>query len=219
MEVKEFNGKQRYFVVKMPEVINEVPGISIFGKVLKSFIFTTDVAIIRNHNADALMAVYPFTSQPVINNMILAASDVPVFCGVGGVNTPGERTVEMAKQAEYMGAAGVVANAHVDNETVSRMSKTLDIPIMVTIVSEKEDIERRIESGADIFNVSGSANTCKIIEYIKNNYPYMPIIATGGPTDETIVETIQCGADAISFSPPSNAEIFKMQMKLFRESL
>ena len=219
MEIKEYNGKQRYFTIEMPEVISGVPGISIFGRILKSFIFTTDIALIKNHNADAIMAIYPFTTQPAINSALVNAADVPVFCGIGGVNTPGERLVEMATQSEYVGAAGMVVNPQVDNETLSKLHNALDIPLVATIVSEKEDFERRIESGADIFNISGAENTCRIIEHIKNKYPYMPIIATGGPSDETILETIGCGADAISFSPPTNAEIFKMQMQVFRESL
>ncbi len=219
MEIKEYNGKQRCFIIEMPEVIREVPGIRVFGKLLKSFIFTTDVALIKNHNANAVMAIYPFAAQPSINDSIIAAADVPVFCGIGGLNVSGERIVEMAKQAEYSGAAGVVVDASVESETISKMQNVLDVPVVVTIVSEKEDIERRIEAGADIFNVSGAANTCKIIENIKNKYPYMPMIATGGPTDDAILETVHCGADAISFSPPTNAEIFKKQMQIFREGL
>ena len=65
-------------------------GIRIFGKRLKSFVFTTDVAIIRNTNADAVIAVYPFTPQPIITEALVLASDVPVFCGVGGGITTGK---------------------------------------------------------------------------------------------------------------------------------
>ena len=47
----------------------------------------------------------------------------------------------------------------------------------------------------------------------------IPIIATGGPTDDSIRETIDCGADAITYTPPTNAELFKKTMQLFRENL
>ncbi len=82
-----------------------------------------------------------------------------------------------------------------------------------------ESIERKLDSGADIINVSGAAETCDIISEIRARFPYVPIIATGGPSDETILQTIKSGADAISFTPPTNAEIFRMQMKIYRENL
>jgi len=44
----------------------------------------------------------------------------------------------------------------------------------------------------------------------------VPIIATGGPTPETIMETIEAGANAITYTPPTNAEIFKTLMNKYR---
>ena len=45
----------------------------VFGKRIKSLVFSTDLAIIRNVNADAVFAVYPFTPQPVITQALLMA--------------------------------------------------------------------------------------------------------------------------------------------------
>lgn len=47
-------------IVKMPEIIRQASGIKIFGRKIKSIIFTTDIAIIRNTDAQAVIAVYPF---------------------------------------------------------------------------------------------------------------------------------------------------------------
>ena len=38
-------------IVKMPEIIRQASGIKIFGRKIKSIIFTTDIAIIRNTDA------------------------------------------------------------------------------------------------------------------------------------------------------------------------
>ncbi|WZU01957.1 hypothetical protein MGH68_02345 [Erysipelothrix sp. D19-032] len=70
-----------------------------FGRVIKSLVFTTDIAIIRNCNADAVMAVYPFTPQPIITDAIVASSDKPVFSGVGGGTTRGPRVIGLAMDA------------------------------------------------------------------------------------------------------------------------
>ena len=75
--VPEVTSNLRKNFVRVPEVIRNCSGIRIFGKRLKSFIFTTDVAIIKNTNADAVIAVYPFTPQPTITQAILTVSDIP----------------------------------------------------------------------------------------------------------------------------------------------
>ncbi len=206
-------------MVKVPEVIHQVGGIRIFGKLIRSLLFSTDVAIIRNCNADAVIAVYPFTPQPIITQSIISASAVPVFCGVGGGTTTGNRVVNLAMDAEHQGAFGVVVNAPTSNLIVRRLDRRIDIPVVVTVVSEEEDIEARINAGAGILNVSGAGKTPAIVRQIREKFSEIPIIATGGPTDETILETIEAGANAITFTPPTTAEIFKVMMQKYRNQL
>ena len=193
-------------------------GIKINEKLIKSLVFTTDIAIIRNMNGDAVIAVYPFTPQPVITQAIMLAADVPVFCGVGGGTTQGPRVVNLAKHAEYQGAMGVVLNSPTKNEVIKEISETIDIPVILTVVSEHTDVKNRIEAGATILNVSGAADTAKIVRKIRESFPYVPIIATGGPTDETIKATIDAGANAITYTPPTNGEIFSELMQKYRNS-
>ena len=51
---------------RVPAVISQhCGGITVKGHTLKSFAYTTDAAIIRNTNANAILAVYPFTGEPV----------------------------------------------------------------------------------------------------------------------------------------------------------
>ncbi|SKA79564.1 hypothetical protein SAMN05443428_10389 [Caloramator quimbayensis] len=216
--IPEIKGSLRSHMIELPLAIREASGILIFGKRIKSLVFTTDVAIIRNTNADAVIAVYPFTPQPVITHSIMIAADVPVFCGVGGGITTGKRVVNLALDAEFQGAIGVVVNAPTLNETIREMKETIDIPIVVTVVSENEDFKARIEAGASIFNVSGAQNTPKIVRKIREQFPEVPIIATGGTTEESIRETIKAGANAISFTPPTTGDIFKGIMERYRKT-
>jgi hypothetical protein len=205
--------------VQMPKEIYEASGISIFGKRIKSLIFSTDLAIIKNHNADGVIAVYPYTPQIAINQAIIEASSSPVFVGVGGGITTGQRSIDIAINAELTGAYGVVMNAPTPNSLISDIKKRLDIPIVITIISEKEDFESRIEAGASIFNVSGGANTEKIVRTIRQKHPYFPIIATGGPNSENILKTIQAGANTITFTPPTTGDLFSEIMDSYREKL
>jgi 2-keto-3-deoxy-6-phosphogluconate aldolase len=214
--IPEIEGNLRKHMVKVPEIIQQVSGIRIFGKLIKSLVFTTDVAIIKNCNANAVIAVYPFTPQPIITHSIISASDVPVFCGVGGGTTTGKRVVNLAMDAEFQGAIGIVVNAPTSNEIVIRLREKIDIPILVTVVSEKTDFKKRLEAGTTIFNVSGASKTASIIRKIRKEYPGVPIIATGGPTEESILQTIEAGANAITYTPPTSGEIFKHLMNKYR---
>lgn len=215
--VPEIQGTLRRHMVRVPEVINEVSGIRIFGKTIKSLVFTTDVALIKNCNANAVIAVYPFTPQPVISHALITVSDIPVFCGVGGGTTTGKRVINLAMDAEFQGAIGIVVNAPTPNETIISLKSRIDIPIVVTVVSEHEDIGARIRSGASILNVSGAAKSPQIVKKIRDRFPEVPIIATGGPNDESIKKTIEAGANAITYTPPTSAEIFKSLMEKYRD--
>lgn len=215
--VPEIKGILRRHMIEVPEVIRGASGIKIFGKRLKSFVFSTDVAIIKNTNADAVIAVYPFTPQPLITQAIVLSADIPVFCGVGGGITTGKRVVNLALDAEFKGAMGVVVNSPTPNEVIRQMRDTIDIPIIVSVVSEYENFKERIEAGATIINVSGARRTAYIVSRIREEYPNFPIIATGGPTEESIKATIDAGANAITFTPPSTSDILSEIMINYRE--
>lgn len=215
--VPVIKGTLRNHMLEVPNSIRDASGIVIFGKRLKSLVFTTDVAIIKNTNADAVIAVYPFTPQPIITEALILAADVPLFCGVGGGITTGKRVVNLALDAEFKGAMGVVVNNPTPNEVICQMRDTIDIPIIVTVVSEFEDIQARIDAGATILNVSGAKRTAHIVREIRKEFPNFPIIATGGPNDESIRETIAAGANAITYTPPIASDILNTIMEKYRK--
>ncbi|MBU5676977.1 hydrolase [Alkaliphilus sp. MSJ-5] len=217
--VPEIKLKLRDRIVDVPRVISKASGIRILGKRIKSILFSTDVAIIKNTNADAIIAVYPFTPQLSITQAILEVATVPVFCGVGGGLTTGQRSIGIALQAELMGAYGVVVNGPMEKEVIAEMNEKIDIPIISTIVSEYDDYLGKLEAGARIFNVSGGANTANIVEQIRKKFPDVPIIATGGPTEESIEKTIAAGANAITYTPPSTADLFTEVMQRYRDNV
>ena len=211
-----FESRLRTKIVTVPEVIDQCSGIRVFGQLLKSFLFSTDVAIIRNTNANAIIAVYPFTPQPLITDALILASDKPIFCGVGGGLTTGTRSVELALHAEFQGALGVVLNKPTPNELVQRLKEKIDIPVIITTVSTKDDIKGRIAAGVDIFNVSGADKTTEIIKKIRDLDQDIAILATGGKNEDDILSAIEAGANAISYTPPTTSELFRDIMIKYR---
>ena len=215
-ELPRIEGKLRSKYLELPKEIYKAKGLVIMGRRIKSFIFTTDIAIIRSCNADAVFAVYPFTPQQIISQSIINVAPMPVFVGVGGGTTNGVRSAIMAKDAEADGAWGVVVNAPMTNDNIRIIRQTIDIPIIATVLNENVDINGRLEAGVSIFNVSAAAKTPEVVKSIRSEHPKIPIIATGGPTPETILKTIEAGADCISYTPPSTAEIFADVMERYR---
>lgn len=215
-ELTKIEGKLRSKYLELPKEIYKARGLVIMGRRIKSVIFTTDIAIIRSCNADAVLAVYPFTPQQVISQAIINVAPMPVFAGVGGGITNGMRSVNIANDAEGDGAWGVVVNAPITNDNIRLISQVVDIPIVATVINENADIEGRLDAGVSILNISAAARTPEVVRRIRENFPKVPIIATGGPTSETILATIEAGADCISYTPPSTAEIFADIMKRYR---
>lgn len=215
--VPEIQGVLRKNMICVPEVVKQAPGIRVFGRLIRSLVFSTDIVVIKNCNADAVIAVYPFTPQPVITQAIMLAADVPVFCGVGGGATQGKRVVNLALHAEFQGAIGVVLNGPTSNEVLQQVVELIDIPVVITVVSGNTDIAARIRAGAGVINVSCAGQTPEVVSRIRAEYPAIPIIATGGPADESILRTIEAGANAITYTPPNIAQIFRERMQLYRE--
>ncbi|HFI0403608.1 TPA: hydrolase [Streptococcus suis] len=207
----------RQDIVQVPDIIKECSGIRIYGRRIRSVLFTTDVAIIANHNADAVLAVYPFTPSPAILKSIMMVASVPVLAGVGGGLTSGMRSANMSLLSESEGAYAVVVNGPTDVKTIEEINKMADIPIIYTVVSEKADLLSRIEAGVDILNVSCGLETPNVVKKIRQVLPDFPIIATGGPTEDSIRRVIEAGANAISYTAPSNGELFKVKMEKYRK--
>jgi len=213
----EYTSRLRHNILQLPPEIQNASGIVINGRRIKSLVFTTDLAIIKNCDADGVFAVYPFTPQQSISDALIKHSSMPVFCGVGGGTTRGLRTRTLAKDVESQGAIGVVLNAPISNEDLQMVSDSIDIPVVITVVNKETDILERIRCGANILNIAAALNTPEVVAYARSVAPDIPIIATGGKTGEHVMATIRAGANAITYTPPSTQELFQQMMKNYRQ--
>jgi hypothetical protein len=109
---------------------------------------------------------------------------VPIFCGVGGGVTGGRRSIEVARDAGFHGALGVVLDAPASNDLVSRIKTELEIPVLVTVVSPEADVPGRVAAGADILNVSARAATPEVVAGIRDRFPVVQIIEARLGLDE-----------------------------------
>ena len=214
--VQPIETRLRDNIVRMPVEIQQASGIVVYGRCIKSLLFSTDIALIRNNDADAIFCVYPFVAQRAVHTAVIQAASAPVFCGAGGKSTQGLRALYLALDAESQGAMGVVFNSPLPDDDMRKVADVLDIPIVATVSSEAHDVGKRIESGAAIINVAAGGKTPALVAKIRARFPSVPIMASGGKTGESITATIQAGANAIVYTPPSSADLFRPLMESYR---
>lgn len=200
----------------VPAVIREAPGVFLQGRRIRSLVFSTDLAVICHCNADAVLAVYPFTCQPAITQALVAASQRPVLNGVGGSITHGERCVEVALHSEMQGVAAVVVNTSIPLDTLKGLVERVTVPVVVTVCAADEVAQSQIEAGVTMVNVAAGARTAEVVAALRGRYPELPIIATGGPTDASIEATVAAGADAVTWTPPDIRQLERAVMEKAR---
>lgn len=203
-----------------PEIISKsCQGILIGTENVKSFLFSTDMALIENNDADAILAVYPFPPSPKIIKSLIDFSEKPVVCGVGGGTTKGKKSLEMAIYAEEIGASGIIVNIPFENKDLKKIREKISIPIIASVATaDYRFLKGRIDAGVNVFHVTGGMNTNAILKDIAIQFPGFPVMATGGKSLSSIEDSISAGSMAIVLSPPSNKELFKNIMKKYRNT-
>ena len=215
-EPAPIEGRLSSSAVRVPPEIERCSGIVVHGQRIRSFAYSPDVAVIRNTNADAILAVYPFTGHPIITQAILSVAKAPVFTGVGGGTTTGQRVLELAMFAEMQGVQGVVLNAPAPVETVRQLAGVVDIPVVATILAWDDVARAKVDAGARIINVAAGRATADVVRALREEMPDLPVIATGGRKPESILATIEAGANAVSWTPPDAQELQGSMMDAYR---
>ncbi|WP_291115018.1 hypothetical protein [Flavobacterium sp. UBA6135] len=215
--MKEYFLKSTCKPLQYPKtLVQNCQGLFFQNKKVKTLLFSTDMAIIENIEADAVLAVYPFSPSERIMKSIISFSNKPVICGVGGGLTKGKKSLDMAMAAEQMGAAAVIVNQPFLNKDIETIKRNISIPVISSVSTAEFSFQNRINSGVDIFHITGGQNTNQIIQKIKHISPLFPIIATSGKTRESVKSSVQSGVNAIVLTPPTNGELFKSIMNQYR---
>ncbi|MFT3739957.1 MAG: hypothetical protein QM786_14490 [Breznakibacter sp.] len=203
--------------LQFPKIIRDVCNGILFGNVpVKTILFSTDLALIENNDADAVLAVYPFPPSAKIMQSLINFSGRPVICGVGGGITQGKTAAEMAVSAEGLGASALIVNQPFKNKHIERIRKLVSIPIISSVSVSNFNFRDRINAGVDIFHVTGGNNTVDIINHLTYAAPCFPVMATGGKSMDDLKGVVNAGADAVVLTPPSSGELFRVIMDKYR---
>lgn len=92
----------------------------------------------------------------------------------------------------------------------------VDIPVIATVTEDDEITECKILAGAAIINVAAGAKTAQVVASIRAHHPEIPILASGGGREDRILATIEAGADAITWTPPSAQQLQSQMMAKYR---
>lgn len=216
-KIPEVVSPLRSSIIEMPDIIRKASGIVIYGKRIKSIVYSLDVSLIANTDADAILCVYPFTPNTQILNAVSLVAKAPILVGVGGGLTQGERSARLASHAEENNATAIVLNGPVTVETTEMVRRYVDIPIIYTVIDKSRPLHPYIDAGVNIFNVSGGKDTVELVKWVREQYPDIPIIASGGKSDKSIEDTINAGANAITYTAYGMMEqYFHEKMETYR---
>ncbi|MEX0845232.1 MAG: hypothetical protein WD022_08110 [Balneolaceae bacterium] len=194
---------------EIPANIEKAPGIKLGDKLIKSVLLSTDLSYIQNLNSDAVMIINPFDKSNKLDKVVIEFTPKPVICDVGGGFLREEATIKSAVGAFKVGAAGVVITKPTAPEIIRRIRNEINGLLIYTVMFDAEPFDELADAGADIFNISTGVGTPETVQSVKELLPDIPIMANGGPQDATILETIEMGADAIVFNPPTATEILR----------
>jgi len=211
---------------KKPSVNLSVPiiiyqncsGITLNNTVVKSILFSTDLAVIENTDCDAILAVYPFAPSVNIMKTLISFTEKPVICGVGGGVTQGRFSLEMAVAAEQLGASAVIINQPFKNSDLKKMQKLINIPIIASVSTIDFNFIERFHSGADFFHITGGANTPEVIEQLQTDLSDVAFICTAGQTIDSLENVLSKNANAVVLTPPSTNHLFKDIMQKYRNA-
>lgn len=216
-KIPEVVSPLRSSIIEMPDIIRKASGIVIYGKRIKSIVYSLDVSLIANTDADAILCVYPFTPNTQILNAVSLVAKAPILVGVGGGLTQGERSARLASHAEENNATAIILNGPVTVETTEMVRRYVDIPIIYTVIDKSRPLQPYIDAGVNIFNVSGGKDTVELVKWVREQYPDIPIIASGGKSDKSIEDTINAGANAITYTAYGMMEqYFHEKMETYR---
>ena len=162
--------------------------------------------------------MYPFTAQPAITQALLTASEAPVFVGVGGGTTTGKRAVQLAAVSEMQGAAGVVVNSPAPPEMIEQICAIIDIPVIATVVRCDAIAHAKVKGGREDPDVAAGKDTPAVLRELREAYPNLPLIASGGRSSLSVRETVQAGANAVIWTPPSAQQLQADMMRRYREA-
>ena len=74
----------------------------------------------------------------------------------------------------------------------------------------------KVDTGMRRIGLEPDESGVEIVKKIKDEFPDFPVIATGGPNEETIRKTIEAGANAITYTPPANGDTMSNLMDKYR---
>ena len=77
-----------------------------------------------------------------------------------------------------------------------RICAVIDIPVIATVVRCDAVAHAKVKAGAKILNVAAGKDTPAVLSELREIYPNLPLIASGGRSSLSVRETVQAG-DAV----------------------
>ena len=101
---------------------------------------------------------------------------------------------------------------------IEQICAVIDIPVIATVVRCDAVAHAKVKAGAKILNVAAGKDTPAVLRELREIYPNLPLIASGGRSSLSVRETVQAGANAVIWTPPSAQQLQADMMRRYREA-
>ena len=187
----------------------------------KRSLFTPSASVaVEQHSAVPHVSRSTYGTAKVEGRLTSPNARVPeiITQRCGGITVKGHTLKSFAytTDAAIIRNTGVVINAPAPAETIETTMSMVDIPVIATVTEDDEITECKILAGAAIINVAAGARTAQVVASIRAHHPEIPILASGGGREDRILATIDAGADAITWTPPSAQQLQSQMMAKYR---
>lgn len=184
-----------------PEFLSSAKGFRLKNRLVHAILYTRDKLNMKTTNADAIMTnFFLIPGGKRARSMLLKTGRpfiFPVhfrFIFLLGLSN-------LIKKLEISGAAGLFVAGWLPDEILKKLCKQASLPVISATAPRLDKIFSKIEAGAYAVCLPGKYVSKKMIRILHESYPFVPVIASCGRSEDSMLSCLKSGVDAVMYRP------------------
>lgn len=183
-------------------ILYPVPhGIWLGGRMVYSFLVTTDLYDMIMTDADAILANFYWIPPKGKLNKLFSTVGKPVVIVIRNRFVALPKLLETLKKLEAAGTTGLFAGSRISLSELKHICLASSIPVFAASGPEVEEIKSKIEAGVFAVCIQGKTVSEELIRSLHRSFPGTPVIAFCSRSEKLMGESVKSGADAVIFKP------------------
>lgn len=198
-----------YGSFRSPSLLYQTYGFKLGTTTIHSIFLPANENEIKNTDADAILLDIRFSSLKKKLSKFVDLVRKPVILSLNGAFRKTEKIIDEAKIFEQNGVSAILTGYMISNSILAKIKNSISIPVISKSVANANSMIKRHQSGADLIAILGMKISQSLIQEFKQTFPFVPIIAFAGNSEEIISNSLSSGVDAIIYNPRVHVNYFK----------